>query len=511
MFIFPPRRMYARVLAVLTVAHSCVPSVLAQASNPHAGGLPRLSGAYTGSPQHPRVFVAPSDMNNLVSRINSEATFSARAFLRLIGQIKVDLVAKNDWSRSYSGCRLNTYLYTFSYEHTEVAHGGHLLDQLRSDTNVAPEKDPPIAAAIVAARLALYAALVKRGAALPAGAPPADQAIALARRILLAWADNGFRDAKGEFLSSPTQFCDDQGRFVRVDQSNVALQIGRGVIYSVHAQDLLQSIGAIDTNGVRDLNAMHAALFQLIRTASNFRFHLPELSRPQQTCELYSNHVGAALAGLLSIARLLDDGRKFDAVLYGSDGATVFDIPWTAYFDHAIYGEADRPIQCYVNSGPDSLTSHPSYQTPIVAPGEIEDRYRNANRLQGIGYPMGTLEHLYNVAEIMKKAGIDAYGYRGRHRQSIELATQYYACFAKHVGFRKVVTPENGRDCPDFQQYVGQTVNDVDTVILMGAYRFPENVAITELDAAAKAEKAKASNASVLEAVDPVRFGHWRD
>jgi hypothetical protein len=49
--------------------------------------------------------------------------------------------------------------------------------------------------AIVAAGAALYAALVAAGADPPSGAPPADEATGLAKRILLAWADHGFRDA----------------------------------------------------------------------------------------------------------------------------------------------------------------------------------------------------------------------------------------------------------------------------------------------------------------------------
>jgi hypothetical protein len=496
------------VLAAAVTAWTCGSSALAEPPDRPLGALPRLSGVYRNSSQHPHVFMAPGDLINLVARINSAGTFSARSFARLIGQVRIDLAARNEWERAYSGCRLNTYLYTFSYEHPEAAHDAGLLDRLRADTHVARDRPPPTGAAIVAARLALYAALAKSGATVPAGAPTADQAGALASRILLVWARSGFRDAKGRFLTSATQFCDDQDQFVHLAENAVALQIGRGVIFSVHAQDLLQAVGGLNAAEAGELAAFHAALFDLVRNASNFRFHLPELGRPQQTCELYSNHVGAALTGLLAIARLLDDGRRFDAVLYGTDRTLPLAIPWTRYFDHAIYGYADRPIQCYPNSGADSLTSHPSYQTSVVAPGEIEDRYRNANRLQGFGYTMGTLEHLFNAAEIMKQAGIDAFGYRGAHRQSIELAAQYYACFAKHVGFYQTVTGENARECADYQQYIGQLVNDVDTAILMGAYWFPDNAAITAVEVEARAAKAKASP---LEALDPVRFGRWRN
>jgi hypothetical protein len=42
-------------------------------------------------------------------------------------------------------------------------------------------------------------------------------------------------------------------------------------------------------------------------------------------------------------------------------------------------------------------------------------------------------------------------------------------------------------------------------VILIGAYRFPGNVALTELEGAARAE------ATRQDTVDTIRFGRWRD
>jgi hypothetical protein len=466
---------------------------------------PSLSGAYTSSAAHPRVFTTQADLDDLVTRINSPGSFSAQSFETLAGQVKKDLAAPIDWDATYSGCDLDVYLHAFSYEPTSgYADEIRTPDQLRSAMNVAAGASPPTGAAIVASRSALYAALIKAGANGPAGGPSADQAVALARRILVAWANRGFRDPKGNFLNSATQFCDGQGQFNHLSENGVGLQIGRGVIYSVHAQDLLQSFKALDAAEAAKLNAFHAAMFDLIREASNFRFTLPELNHPDNMCDLYSNHVGAHLIGLLAIARLLDDGRKFNAVLYGGDRSIPLAIPWTKYFNHAIYGESDRPIACYKNSGADSLMSHSSYQTAIVAPGEIEDRYRHATAAQAFGYPLGVLGGLYDDAEIMKNAGIDAYGYRGARKQSIEMATEYYACFGKSAGFKKMVTADNARACPDYQEYIGQIVNDVETAVVAGAYRFPGNAAISELDAAAKAELLR-------DPVETLRFGRWGD
>jgi hypothetical protein len=55
------------------------------------------------------------------------------------------------------------------------------------------------------------------------------------------------------------------------------------------------------------------------------------------------------------------------------------------------------------------------------------------------------------------------------------------------VGFKKTVTGENGRACPDYPQYVGHIVSGLKIDIAMGAHRFPGNRAIAELEPAAKA------------------------
>jgi hypothetical protein len=462
---------------------------------------PVLSGAYTGSGQHPRVFTTQADLNDLVKRINSPGSFSTQKFAKLASQVKNDLAAKVDWDATYSGCDLDIYLHAMSIEETR-GYGSEVRsqDQMRSGLKVSPNFSAPAGAAPVASRLSLYAALVKAGAAVPTAAPTATDAAALGKRILLAWANHGLRDAKGNFINSATQFCDGEGHFDRNVQSGVGLQFGRAVVHSVHAQDLLQSLGELNATEIGQLNAFHVAMFDLIRDGANFRFGLPF-----KPCELYSNHVAGTLTGLLAIARLLDDKGKFNAVLYGVDHSIPVLLPWTKYFNHAIYGESDQPIECYANTGPDSLSSHPAFQTSVVAPGEIEDRYRNANPLQGIGYPMGTLEHLFSAAEIMRNAGIDAYGYRGAHKQSIEMATRYYACFSKYAGFYKTVTSDNSRACPNYQQYVGKTVNDVEHNLLIGADRFGGDAAITEQE-----QSAEQTFASSESRPDAVFMGHWR-
>jgi hypothetical protein len=221
---------------------------------------------------------------------------------------------------------------------------------------------------VVASRLALYAALVKAGAVVPVGAPGVDQAAALAKRILLAWSDRGFKDAHGRYLSMPSQFCDEHGKTGEATETGVGLAIARGVIYSVHAQDLLMYSGAVTQEEAKRLNTFHAAMYDLIRNALNYNF----AGHHAWACDHYSNHAANQLAGLLATARLLDDTTRFDAALFGADPSISVTLPWTAYFDRAVYGDADLPNACYANSGSDGATSKPFFQTGTVAAGEID-------------------------------------------------------------------------------------------------------------------------------------------
>jgi hypothetical protein len=469
--------------------------------------FPSLAGAYKSSAQRPRVFTTPDEINDMVRRINTAGSFSAQNFAKLTGRIKEDLSANVDWDAAYSGCDLDIYLHSFSYE-PPGGYAGEIRNaaELSAAMHVKPGLAPPNGAAIVAARLALYAVLVKAGANSAPGSPTSGEAAALAKRILLAWSSHGFRETGGSIVQSPTNFCEADGTVTHGTEAAAGLQIARGIIYSVQSQDLLESdsIAAFNASQRNELNTFHNSIFNLIRGASNFRAGMQEMNGPDSECERYSNHVAAHLIGLLAIARLLDDSHKFNAVLYGNDRSIPVAIPWTAYFNHAVYGEHDRPIACHKNKGPDALTSHPFFQTNVVAPGEILDRYRDLNTGQMFGYTMMVLGDLYDMAEIMRNSGFDAYAYRGAHQQSIEMSTQYYACYGKGAGFGKVVTPENSRSCPDYQQYVGQIVNGLGTVILLGADQFPKNPTITGVDAGAREDARR-------EVLDAIRFGRWRD
>jgi hypothetical protein len=459
---------------------------------------PALAGLYRHPTTHPWVFTTESELADLARRINTQGSYSAQRFAQLSGQIARDLAARNDWTEVYTGCDAGLIQYAFSYEPQTPP----VQAALRAALKLGPDAVPPAGAAVVASRLALYATLVKAGAKLPPGAPHADLATALAKRILLAWGERGLRDAEGHPFTRQSQLCDANGAHAEV--AGAGLAISRGIVYSVQGQDLLMYQGALDAAEVKTLNAFHAGVFTLLLDSlnSNYDHHA-------WACDHYGNHSANILAGLLATARLTDNQRGFEAVLSGSSAPpTRVALPWIAFFDRAIYGEADLPNSCYFNSGVDGATSHPFFSTATVSPGEIDDRFRNKDAGQGIGYPMFTLERLIDAAELLRLAGYDAYGYRGVHRQSIEQAIGYYACFAKGAGFGKTISAENSRLCPNAAQYYGKVVNDVDRMVQIGAYRFSNNAAITAVELEAKKSE---SDVVTTFSTDAILFGKWRN
>ena len=276
--------------------------------------------------------------------------------------------------------------------------------------------------------------------------------------------------------------------------TDVALQIGRGVVYSVDAQDLLAGLGLFSGAELRQLDDFHVALFDRIRRASN-----KAQGNNYPYCAHFSNGQAVTLASLLAVARLIDDPHRFHAALSGNEPPFPVLVPWTRFVDGAIYGQGEQPLPCYPNG------TNTAFTTPVVAAGEVQDRYR-ALELQTFGYPMGSLQWQLDAAEILRIAGYDPYAYRGRHHQSIETALQYYACYAKTPGFYKKVDQTNAAACPNHEQYVNKIVNGVDPNIVFGAYRYPDNAAVTAVEA-----EAKRVSATGAFAFDATFFGKWRD
>lgn len=232
---------------------------------------PALSGTYRSSTQHPRVFMTQADVEDLVKRINVRGTFSAQSYAKLASQVKKDLTGNTDWEATYSDCDGEIYLRGFSFE-AKPAYGNDRTEaQLEAAMHVRPGARAPHGAAIAASRMALYAVLAGAGATAPADAPAADQAAMQAKRILLAWADRGFRDEKGSFRS-PYQYCDldPNGKVLSpVGSPATALTHSRGVVYSIHAQDLLQSLHMLSPAEEGRLNTFHRDMYDWIRATHN--------------------------------------------------------------------------------------------------------------------------------------------------------------------------------------------------------------------------------------------------
>jgi hypothetical protein len=470
---------------------------------------PPVTGSYVSLKDHPRVFDTSADLQDIARRANTPGTFTAERFGGLAARVGQHLGAKVDWEATYAGCDVEIYLRGYAFEQKPAYGNDRSEEALATAMQVRSGLAPPHGAAIVAARAALYAALVQAGAKPPARGPTADAASSLAKRIVLAWADHGFRDDAGAFRNADEKYCDlDPDGKAHTTQFGTfvgALTHARGVIYSVHAQDLLEGIGAVTPAEQAQMDMFHRNMFDVIRSINNAQYGVSMKWRYSD--ETYNNQFATHLVALLSIARLLDDGENLKAVLDGGKGSRTVKLPWIELFDHIIYGPNDTPLlNITPNSSVDPVKSHPGYQTAIVAAGEINDRYRHSNPSQGMGYPMGSLEALDMAAEILRNSGLDAYGYRSAHGQSIEMATQYYACFAKYAGFAAMVTKDNSRQCPDARQYWGMVVNAVQPNILIGAYRFPQNQALTELEVPARAAFVKSSAS-----LEPILFGKWRD
>jgi len=285
---FKRLRMIAAVAAGLFCPSLIPPKTFAQSQGTGPGitdlSAPALAGRYARLAEHPGVLTTRRELEDLAKRINIPRSYSAMRFNKLTSQIGRDLSGHKEWGVAYSGCNSDVYEFGFSYE-SQTTHGVDHAAQIRTVLGLSPDSTPPARVAVVASRLALYAALVKAGAAVPAGAPSPNQAAAIAKQILITWSTHGFQDGHGHFLATPSQFCDGDGKTNDGVMAGVGLLVARGIVYSVHAQDLLMYLGALNETEVRQVSAFHAAMYELIRNALNFNFE-----HHAWACDHYSNH-----------------------------------------------------------------------------------------------------------------------------------------------------------------------------------------------------------------------------
>ena len=242
--------------------------------------LPPLGGSYRSLTQHPGVFMTADELKDMALRINRPGSYSMRRFGQLAKQIARDLESRIDWDVTYAGPDAGVYEYAFSYE-PQDQHDADTRAALKIPASV----KAPAGAAVVASRLSLYAALLKAGASVPPGSPTADESMVLAKRILLAWADRGFRDTDGHFQALGSFTRDGHGR----PTSGLGITLGRGIIDSVHAQDLLEGMGGLNSDEIRRLNAFHGAIFELIRQSENVLY--AGVGFPYSDCSRYTNRM----------------------------------------------------------------------------------------------------------------------------------------------------------------------------------------------------------------------------
>ena len=144
----------------------------------------------------------------------------------------------------------------------------------------------------------------------------------------------------------------------------MGLIVSRGIVYSVQALDLLLYAGALIEAENKAASGFHSAMHDLVRNSLNSEF-----KQPVALCDHYNNQTANAVAGLIVLARLLNDGRKFEAALNGRDPSIPVSISWSTLVNGAIYGENDAPNACRTNTGADSLSSKHFFETPVVAMG----------------------------------------------------------------------------------------------------------------------------------------------
>src|SRR5258708_5300989 len=264
---------------------------------------PPVTGSYVSSKDHPRVFDTRADLQDIARRANTPGTFTAERFGALAARVGQHLGANIDWEATYSGCDMEIYLRGYAFEQKPAYGNDRSEETLATAMQVRSGLAPPHGAAIVAARAALYAALVQAGAKPPAGGPTVSAASNLANRIVLAWADHGFRDDAGAFRNAEAKYCDlDPDGKAHTTQFGTfvgALTHARVVIYSVQAQDLLEGMGAVTPADQARMDLFHHNMFDVIRSINNAQYGVSMKWRYSDPT--YTNTFPPHLLGLLCI------------------------------------------------------------------------------------------------------------------------------------------------------------------------------------------------------------------
>jgi hypothetical protein len=434
---------------------------------------PQLKGSYQPATANPHVFTT---RQKLVEVLRAEDPLTTAALRRLVSLTRAHLRDGAKFTLPYDGCAVAEYLHRLTY------HG----------------------ATEIASDLALYAYLTNLHMGF-GDLKLAEEAKGMARTILVAWAQKGFRQ-NGVFMSDFHSYCDPAGSKDPAVWMELPLQFGRGMSHWVQAQDLLIGMNALSKGDLATLDTFLDNMFELIRTASNYR---AEHMKPD--CSRFSNQVTAQIDAMLAIARLKNDAENFMGAAFGHKDLVL--IPWTLQLQQNIYGNNERPIGCY---NPAKTDPKLYAEQPTAQPGEVLDRYR-AKDDQPFGYSLGSLMGLVSAATILEQSGYSAYSYAGDHGETLDMSLDYYSYYFIHFASRqRVVVPDTPDSYPGYRQYVGHSVTEdngasvegKDVLLLpylVGASIFPRDEKIL---AVLRAAAAAARPEQPLYAADSMLIGY---
>jgi hypothetical protein len=391
---------------------------------PYTQTAPPLGGSYRplGNVAHPFVFTTPAQAERLLADTSPSAK---KALSYLEDQTRADIDRSAALTGPpYSGCDIDRYTFEFAY-------GGN------GATTIAP-------------RLAMYSYLTSlhQGYGDPA---LAEKATALAKTIMLNWANNGWKN-KGRFRNTPADYCAGKGQTLpqAIVWHLIALQAGRGMPNWIQAQDLLYALKAFSPEEKAQLNVFLSNMFSLlVLTANN------KTVTEVRDCDRFNNQTSATLAGMAAIARFRNDAAAIKSIADGTGGQIV--LPWTQQVQGNIYGVGDKMRGCFDLSTAVRFSNY--FQIATVAPGEVEDRFRG-HKGQPFGYALGSVAYLMLTAQILQDSGYHAFRYTGENGQSVEMALDYYSYyFTKWLSLEDTFVPPGPDPYPSYEQYVGQPVS----------------------------------------------------
>jgi hypothetical protein len=209
-------------------------------------------------------------------------------------------------------------------------------------------------------------------------------------------------------------------------------------------------IHAFSKPELEELSSFDGSMFSLVLRIANFKFGAATMD-----CARFDNQSSAAMAGMIAVARLRNDGAAITALATGAGGAVR--LPWNLQMQGAIYGDGEALRSCYPLSDAKRFSNY--FQIATAAPGEVVDRFRGHIN-QPFGYALGSLASLMNAAKVLHDSGFDTWNYNGTKGQSMRAALHYYAFyFSTWLTLENTPVPDTKNAYPSYEQYIGQPVS----------------------------------------------------